>query len=112
MGGAAGSIEGRTEHKEGTRVRKAPSFLTVGRASRGGGGFVRQLRETAGNKETAQMGEGAWGFLLPKRDVSDCSPALPEHLKITSPGSSLPCVPRRSGAWKTLSFVISALPPP
>lgn len=74
--GPAGGTEVRTQHKEGGRVRKAVSFLTVGRASRGDGGFARQLRETVGNTETAQMGEGAGGFLLPKRDVSDNSLAL------------------------------------
>lgn len=76
MGWGSWSTEGRTQHKGGKRVGKAASFLTVGRASRGDGGFVRQLRATVGNMETAQMGEGAGGFLLPKRDVSDCSLAL------------------------------------
>lgn len=55
----------------GRRVRKASGFLTVGRASRGDGGFVRRLLETVGNTVTAQMGEGAGGFLLPKRDGPD-----------------------------------------
>lgn len=72
-----GGTEGGTQHKKGKKVRKAAGFLTVGRASRGDGGFVRQLQETVDNMETTQMGEGAGGFLLPKKDVSDCSPALP-----------------------------------
>lgn len=76
-GVAGGQTEGRTQHKKGKRIRKAAGFLTVGRASRGGGGFVRQLQETVDNTETAQMGEGAGEFLLPKKDVSDCSLALP-----------------------------------
>lgn len=70
-------VQSRTQPKDGMRVREAPGFLTVGQASRGGGGFVQQLQETAGNMETVPMGEGAGGFLLPKREVSDYSPALP-----------------------------------
>lgn len=58
------------------RVRKAGGFLTVGQASQGDGGFVRQLLETVGNTVTAQMDEGAGGFLLPKRDVSNTSLTL------------------------------------
>lgn len=53
--------------------KKGLGFLTVGRASRGDGGFVQQLLETVGNMVTAQMGEGAGGFLLPKRDMSNAS---------------------------------------
>lgn len=77
MGWGGWRTEGRTQHKKGKRIRKAAGFLTVGRASRGDGGFVRQLQETVDNTETAQMGEGAGEFLLPKKDVSDCSLALP-----------------------------------
>lgn len=59
------------------RVRKALGFLTVGRASRGGGGFVRQLLETVGNMVIAQMDEGAGGFLLTKRETSNVSLTQP-----------------------------------
>lgn len=65
------SPEGQSSVEGGMRVRKALGFLTVGRASRGDGGFVRQLLETVGNMVTAQMDEGAGGFLLPKRDTSN-----------------------------------------
>lgn len=63
--------------EEGKKVRKAVGFLTVGPASRGDGGFVRQLLETVGNTATAQMDEGAGGFLLPERHVSDSPLSLP-----------------------------------
>lgn len=68
-----GGTGGRARHEEGRRVRKSASFLTVGRASRGGGGFVRQLQETVGNMETVLMGEGAGGFLL-QRDMCQTVP--------------------------------------
>ena len=42
-------------------------------------GFAQQLRETVGNTETTRMDEGAGGFLLPRRNVSDSSLTL--HLK-------------------------------
>lgn len=67
----------RAQPGEGVRVREAAGFLTVGRASRGDEGFVQQLQEIVGNMVTAQMGEGAGGFLLPKTDVSDWSLTLP-----------------------------------
>lgn len=86
--------EGRKEGKEGCE------FLTVGRASRGDGGFVRQLQETVGNTETAQMGEGAGGFLL-QRDMCQSAP-WPYHntRKITPNRRSLAPGPRCAGAWK------------
>lgn len=71
--GHTAGIGGRAQHKERRRVRKAVSFLTAGRASRGDGGFVQQLQETVGNMETAQMGEGAGGFLL-QRDTCQSVP--------------------------------------
>ena len=61
-------------HPEGESTWAA---LAVGRASRGDGGFVRQLLETVGNTVTAQMDEGAGGFLLPKRDTSNASLTQP-----------------------------------
>lgn len=69
----AGGTGGRAQHEEGRRVRKSASFLTAGRASREDEGFVRQLQETVGNMETAQMGEGAGGFLL-QRDMCQTVP--------------------------------------
>lgn len=71
------SPERQSSAEEGLRVRQALGFLTVGRASRGDGGFARQLLETVGNTVTAQMGEGAGGFLLPKRDMSNTSRTQP-----------------------------------
>ena len=69
-------------------------------------GFAQQLRETVGNTETAQMDEGAGGFLLPRRNVSDSSLTL--HLKVTS-NRRLPFVPRCSAACSAFSFTVSAL---
>lgn len=84
-------------------------FLTVGPASRGDGGFVRQLLETAGNTATAQKDEGAGGFLLPERDVSDSpSPNLHNSYIIQQE----PPPPTRPGCphpGKPLSLRITAL---
>lgn len=55
-----GQGKGAGNHQEGVSTW---AVLAVGRASRGDGGFVQQLLETVGNMVTAQMGEGAGGFL-------------------------------------------------
>lgn len=78
-------------------------FLTVGQASRGDGGFVRQLLETVGSMARAQRDEEAGGFLLPKREVSSAS--------LTPNRSAFPCMPRLSTPWEALSLLISALSP-
>lgn len=76
--GLTAGTGGRAQHTEGRRVRKAMSFLTVGRASQGDGEFVQQLQETVGNMETAQMGEEAEGFLL-QRDMCQTA-SWPYHV--------------------------------
>lgn len=108
VGGAAGGAE-QNSASGWDEVREAPGFLTVGRASRGGGGSVRQLQETAGNTETVPTGEGAGGFLLPKREASACSPALRGHPKTTSSGRSLAPGPHEFRSLAASFFRLPAL---
>lgn len=78
-------------------------FLTVGRASRGDGGSVRQHPGTVGNTVTARMGVGAGGFLHPKKER--CQPApSPDH-------SALSTHIRRGGAFpKPLTLSLEGRP--
>lgn len=97
------SPERQSPVEEGTRVRKASGFLTVGQASQGDGGFVRRLLETVGNTVTAQMDEVAGGFLLPKRESEvKCFPH-PTFINYTASNTTcFPHVPQLSTPWKAL----------